>query len=152
MPRPPRPVGQPEAEGDATQADDERDRDAFGQESGAERGRGNRTQSQEHGHLGRRRVLERPEPEVVAEAAARADERDGEPAASGEAGQGGEEPLPGGEGGQERDRGGHGEGADLKRRIGAQKGPIEHGADGPDRGTGEDRDLADPAFLRRTGQ
>src|SRR5260370_32053962 len=47
--------------------------------------RRHRAQREEHRDLGRRRVAERPEPEVVADAAPDADEGDGEPAARREA-------------------------------------------------------------------
>src|SRR5229473_2327922 len=138
------PVGQPEAEGNAGKADGGHTGDRFSQEEGAEPGGGDGAEGEKDRDLGRGSVAEGPQPEVVAHAAAQADEDDGEPAARREAGRGSEEALPGRQDGEKAYRGEHGEGADGQRRVLAEIGSVEDAADGPAQGAREDGQLSHP--------
>ncbi len=125
----------------------------FAEAERAEHGRRDRAERQEHRHLGRRRVAQRPQPEVVARAAADADERHREPAACRELRRRGEESLGTGPRREERHRRQHGERAHGERRVAPHVRAIEHAAERPTHGARQHRDLADPRVLpRRRGR
>src|SRR5712691_4466860 len=90
--------------GDADESGQGTRRDRLGEQQRAEHGRRHRAQREEHRDLGGGRVVERPEPEVVADPAVDADEEHRQPAARREPRQRAEESFTGGEDREERDR------------------------------------------------
>jgi hypothetical protein len=133
-----------EAEHDDGEADGHERGQRLAEERGAQQRGGDGTEREEDGDLGRRRMRERPEPDEVEDAAAEADEKDGDPAQGRETRPVAEEPFARGEEREERDRGQHRRGAHRQGRIFPQVGAIEDGADGAAERARQDRELADP--------